>query len=354
MNTTAEKVKEILVAGFPHWSQLDVDRMTKFLSWYFKEHTKNDGNYVVAATSALWSYTKERARAHNKDWHEVRPGYVRYPLTNWGRVTDQFNNLYIDANLRKLTEKNQLNLEHVTMMRETFEMLPEFDARSSADKVADYIRKVDAIMRFTKAEAPVWYTMKEVAEELVGETVEDFWEEVKLRCLENDIHMSPANWRQIKKRILDRMNTQALGAKDMLQMVSSEEPVLRKLLKVVERLENSDNQLRSDVNEILSEYALPDAFKDEVFVIVKLVIQKLREPSNSLAGDYDYSKYEEEVDELVSILQDFDQSYFDNILKDTLLTDTSLLVKACLLVLLSILKDLNEEEINILKDRIHA
>lgn len=349
MNATRERVKEILASGFPHWSQVDVNGMTRFLFWFFEEHVRHDSNYVVAAASELWSYTKERAQTQGKAWNEIRPGYVRYPLTNWGSVAARFKNLYSDNNLLKIAQSKQQNLQHYVMMQEAFELIPEFNQSSTLDKVADFIKEIELSVRFTKTQAPVWYTMKEVAEELAGETVEDFWEEVKLRCLENNIHMSKPNWRKIKERISDRINAQARGSGGMLQMVSAEELALRKLLNVV-----SDIQLNNDINRILSEYQLPDSFRNDVSIIVKLVIQMLRAPSGAIGKDYIHSKFEEEVDELVSILQDFDRSNLDGILKDASLIDTSLLVKASLLVLLSILKDLNEEEMKILKDWIHA
>lgn len=355
MNATRERVQEILISGFPHWSQIDVNGMTRFLFWFFEEHVRHDSNYVVAAASELWSYTKERAQAQGKAWNEIRPGFVRYPLTNWGSVAVRFKNLYSDNNLLKIAKSKQQDLQHYVMMQEAFELIPDFNPSSTLEKVAGFINEIELNVRFTKAQAPVWSVMKEVAEELVEETVEVFWDEVRLRCLESRIPMSDDNWRQMKLRIRDRINTQARGSEGMLQMVSAEEMALRKLLNVVEKLdENIHNQLRSDVNEIFAEYELPDEFKDEVFVIVKLVIQKLSDPGNSLNGDYLYSKYEDEVDELVTMLSDFDRSYFDDIMNDTFLTGTSLLVKACLLVLLSILKDLNEEEMKILKDWIHA
>lgn len=349
MNATRERVKEILASGFPHWSQVDVNGMTRFLFWFFEEHVRHDSNYVVAAASELWSYTKERAQTQGKAWNEIRPGYVRYPLTNWGSVAARFKNLYSDNNLLKIAQSKQQNLQHYVMMQEAFELIPEFNQSSTLDKVADFIKEIELSVRFTKTQAPVWYTMKEVAEELAGETVEDFWEEVKLRCLENNIHMSKPNWRKIKERISDRINAQARGSGGMLQMVSAEELALRKLLNVV-----SDIQLNNDINRILSEYQLPDSFRNDVSIIVKLVIQMLRAPSGAIGKDYIHSKFEEEVDELVSILQDFDRSNLDGILKDASLIDTSLLVKTSLLVLLSILKDLNEEEMKILKDWIHA
>jgi len=351
-----EQVNIGLASLFPHWNEGEISRFTRFLLWFFKDQTALDGNYVIQIPSHLFEYAKRQVDSGKKQWKDIRPGYLRKALENWSSVAQEFKNFYSDDDLRKINSKKKPDLEAIRWIRDSFRVvIPDFDLPSSVDKILNFINHIDRSVKFTSKQVPVWLVMKEVAEELAEESVEVFWEEVELRCLENNIHMSPENWRQMKKRILDRINAQARGSKGMLHMVSAEELALRKLLNVLERLdENSDDQLRSDVNEILSEYALPDAFKDEVFVIVKLVIQKLREPSNSLAGDYDYSKYEEEVDELVSILQDFDQSYFDNILKDTLLTDTSLLVKACLLVLLSILKDLNEEEINILKDWIHA
>jgi hypothetical protein len=353
MKTTAERVKEILGAGFPHWSQWDVDGLTPFLMAFFKEQTKKDPSYVVAATSELYSYFEEKVVGRGKiEKRDVGPGLIVYHLKRFTKESERLKSLYKNKRTYELQIQNlEDNINAVNEIESAFSSHNNFE---SLDAIRAYMKEIDSIVTFSRKQMPAWAIMREVSEELVqGATLEVFWLEVKARCIEDGIVIKDKDdqWRQLKKRILDRINAKARGTEGMLQMVSvsAEELALRKLLNVV-----SDIQRNNDINRILSEYQWPDSFRNDVSIIVKLVIQMLRAPSGAIGKDYIHSKFEEEVDELVSILQDFDRSNLDGILKDASLTDTSLLVKASLLVLLSILKDLNEEEMKILKDWIHA
>ncbi len=347
MDLTIKRVKEILIEAFPHWSQWDVDGLASFLMAFFKEEIKKDASYVVAATSELYSYFEEKVVGQGKiEKRDVRPGLVVHYLKSYPSFTKELKTLYKDKKLEEYYKQKYQEIDAVLVIEEVFSRYLDVD---SMDPIVAFIEAIDAQVPFTKSQMPFWAIMREVAFECKGAPVEYFWIMVKERCLEGGIATNDVQWRQMKSRILRRIQNYGSAAAGMLQMVSAEELAIRKLLNVV-----SDIQRNNDINRILSEYQWPDPFRNDVSIIVKLVIQILSAPNGYVSKDDIHSKYEEEVEELVSILQDFDQSYFNDIFKDTFLTDTSLLVKACLLILLPILKDLNEEEMKILKDWIHA
>lgn len=250
MKSTIEKVKEVLIGAFPHWSQWDVDGLASFLMAFFKEEIKKDDSYVVAATSELYSYFEEKVIGQGKiEKRDVRPGLVVHYLNRYPSFTMKLKGLYKNKSLMESYNQRCQEVEATTEIEAAYTQHLEF---VSLDAIKEFIKRIDAAVPFTKSHAPVWAIMREVANELEGAPLEYFWIMVKERCLEGGVANNPEQWRQMKKRILDRINSQAKGAQGMLGMVSvsAEERALRKLLNVLERLdEKSKNFMNTDLEE---------------------------------------------------------------------------------------------------------
>jgi hypothetical protein len=254
MKTTAERVKEILVAGFPHWSQWDVDGLTPFLMAFFKEQTKKDPSYVVAATSELYSYFEEKVVGRGKiEKRDVGPGLIVHHLKRFTKESERFKSLYKNKRTYKLQIQNlEDNINAVNEIESAFSSHNNFE---SLDAIRAYMKEIDSIVTFSRKQMPAWAIMREVSEQLVqGATLGVFWLEVKARCIEDGIVIKDKDdqWRQMKKRILDRINAKARGSEGMLQMVSvsAEELALRKLLNVVAKLEEqSQNFTNTDLEQ---------------------------------------------------------------------------------------------------------
>jgi len=112
-----------------------------------------------------------------------------------------------------------------------------------------------------------------------------------------------------------------------------------------------EDDLRRDVKEILAEFNLPELFLDDVVIIIKLVLERLDYPVEILSDDYYFSKFQKEVDDLIEILNGFEQAN-ENMYDFPM--DLPVLLEACLLVLLNILNAINEEEMKRFKKIIYA
>lgn len=199
-------ITDLLKKTFPHWTEKEVSDFVKFLSSSFKDLSRNDEHIVL--TTLNDSIIKVMQRY---DIPSTQPGRLR---TIYRR------------NMLKIYKKKSRTTFFDGVADYLGEHFDGLDQVESIEKIDRFFKSIRSSNILTDALEPLCDHIEIVAHKMLEDLSDgtekwsrkDFWEEVEKSLLNEGITLTDVNFRQLQKRLRDRITEKRPDAEGLLHL----------------------------------------------------------------------------------------------------------------------------------------